>query len=493
MLVCGLDVGASGIKAVVFDETGIIVAQAENEYDLVFKSDGTRTLVATDIWDKAKGVMASVATQATDIRAIAVSTFGESFVCIDESGTEISEVMLYTDRRGEYEYYEAMKKSSDLEIAQICGLPPSPTFSISKILHILHNLPEVYEKTKKILLIEDYINYKLTGYAVSDHSASCRTMLFNVHEREWSGILLDKFGIDKEKLSDVKPTGTIIGKIRAAIAEETGLPDSIVVVAGGHDQPMSALGVGAGVNGTVCSMGTTECMTPVFRGALPPEVTVNCSMSSEPMWDKNVFCSLAYTATSGLAVKWFFDVFAADEKNPPYSLFEKNMPEKPTRLFVQPYLMGSGTPYMDHRARFALVGADVGTTRFEIYRGLLEGLVLDQRLNFEILTNQDIKIEKIICVGGGAQSRPWLQIKADAMNVEVATLTCKHAGALGCAVACAYALGYYNSMEEAGRNMAHLKDIIHPNTAHKAAYDDKFELYKQLHASLIPYCDYATQ
>lgn len=493
MQFCGLDVGTSGIKAIVFDKMGNIAAQAEREYDLELKSDGTRTLSATDIWDKTKDVLRSVAAQAGDIRAVAVCSFGESFVCVDKNGSEISEVMIYTDRRGEREYYEAMKKSSNLEIAQICGLPPSPTFSISKMLHIKNNLPEIYDKSEKMLLIQDYLNYKMTGCAMSDYSASCRTMLFDVHKREWSDILLHKFCIDREKLSDVKQTGTIIGEIHAEFAKETGLPDSAVVVTGGHDQPMAALGTGAGVNGTVCSLGTTECMTPMFRGALPPEVTLNSSLCSEPMWDPDMFSTLAYNATSGLVFKWFFEMFASDEKKPPYDLFEKKLPVEPTRMFVQPYMMGSGTPYMDHRARFALIGADLGTTRYEVYKAVMEGLVLDQRLNFEILVNHNINIGTLICVGGGAQNRPWMQIKADAMNVEVATLTCKHAGALGCAMACAYALGCYGSMEEAGQNMAHIKDVIQPNPTYKTAYDEKFELYKELRMSLHPYCEYATR
>ncbi len=494
MLFCGLDVGTSGIKAVVFDEKGNVAAEAERMYVLELKSDGTRTLSASDIWNKARAVLAEVAAKTEgEISSIAVSSFGEAFVCVDGEDNELSEVMIYTDRRGEKEYFEAMQKSSDLEIAQICGLPPSTTYSISKILHIKHNLPDIYEKTKRLLLIEDYINYRLTGEAVGDHSVACRTMLFDVHKRQWSGILLDKFGIDGEKLSTMVHTGDVIGKISEKMADKIGLPYGVQVVAGGHDQTMAALGAGAGAHGTVDSMGTSECLTPIFRGALSPEATLQSSLCSEGMWADDVFCSLAYNATSGLLVKWFFDTFNSESEKPQYPLFEKNMPKEPTKLFVQPYMMGSGTPYNDHRARFALIGGDAGTTRYEIYRAVLEGLALDMRLNREKLVGEGVKIDRIICVGGGAQSAPWLKIKADAMQAEVATLTCKQAGALGCAVAGAYALGCYAGMEEAGKNMARLHETIAPETEYKNFYDEKYGLYQELHNSLKKYCEFATK
>ena len=494
MKFCGLDVGTSGPKAVIFDENGVQCTTSFRPYDLALKSDGTRTLDASDIWEKAKIVLGEASRQAEGkIDALAVSSFGEAFVCIDEADREISEVMIYTDRRGEREYFEAMKQSSNLEIAQICGLPPSTTYSISKMLHIKYNLPDIYEKTKKMLLIEDYINYKLTGSAIGDYSVACRTMLFDVHQREWSALLLQKFGIDRAKLSDTVATGTVIGSVLRSVAQETGLPQHTKVVAGGHDQPMAALGAGIRKNSTVCSMGTSECMTPVFDGALPAEITLKSSMSSEPMWEKNKFCSLAYNATSGLAIKWFFDTYASEFEKPPYSLFEQHMPSDPTRLFIQPYLMGTGTPYNDHRARFALIGSDAGTTKYDIYKSIMEGLELDQRLNFELLREQGVSIESIVSVGGGAGSKPWMQIKADIMQVPVSTLQCKEAGALGCVVACGYALGCYSSMEEAGQIMSHIESTVEPNRQNRALYDEKFDLYQHLHSDLQKYCEFSTK
>ena len=85
---------------------------------------------------------------------------------------------------------------------------------------------------------------------------------------------------------------------------------------------------------------------------------------------------------------------------------------------------------------------DYGTTKFDIYRAILEGLVLDQRLNMAVLAEQDVAVQHLIAVGGGSKSRPWLQIKSDILQIPVSTLKVKEAGALGCAILCAAAAGF---------------------------------------------------
>lgn len=493
---CGLDVGTSGVKAVVFNEQGTILASGYYEYNLELRSDGTRELDAGDIWKKTQAALRDVGKKCGAIAALAVSSFGEAFVAVDPEGREISRVMVYTDNRGEEELRREMEKTSDEEIAKICGLAPSIMYSISKLLYIKYNLPDIYRKTKKFLLIEDYIYFRLCGEAYTDYSVASRTMLFDVHKKEWSPRLMDVFGLDADQFSKPVQSGTVIGEIPPGIAAECGLGPGVRLVMGGHDQPVNAMGAGLRSGATVCSMGTSECVTPVLNGPFPYDVTLHSSLPSEPFLEENKFCTIAFNMTSGLAVKWFFDTFASGERpdgKPPYALFEKNAPSNPTRIFVQPYLMGCGTPYMDHRARFALLGSDAGTTRYDMYKALLEGLCLDQRLILEIIKKQGTDIDHIICVGGGSQSRLWLQIKADSMQVCVSTLQCSEAGALGCAILCAAALGVYPDARAAGEAMSEIKETIEPGRAHADFYDEKYQLYKSLHADTDKYSVFASK
>lgn len=492
---CGLDVGTSGVKAVIFDETGLLNAKSYRAYKTEFDPDGLRGLDARELWNKTKEVLADACAQVGGrIDALAVASFGEAFVLLDAHDEVLHDIMIYTDRRGETEFLREAKNISREEIARICGLPFSPTYSISKLLYLKEQRPELYSRAKRVLFVEDYIGYMLSGEAAVDYSVASRSMLFDAHECVWSGEMTERFGIDKSLFSHPVAAGTSVGTIRGDVARELGMPECVKVVAGLHDQPASAVGTGLRPGSIACSMGTSECMTPVFTGMFPTEVTAHQGLSSEPVWEKGKYCTLAYNPSSGLLIEWFFKTFAAAETQQggaPYALFEENFPPQPTKLMLQPYLTGSGTPYLDYQARLAITGAGLETTRFDLYRAVLEGLALDQRLNLETLIAQGVCAHSLTCVGGGSKSRPWLQVKADVMQLPVLTLECNEAGALGCAALCAAAAGAYGSVEEAAQNMSREKERIEPNKENEGFYIEKFAHYRSLREHLTEESEYA--
>lgn len=481
MLFCGLDVGTTGVKAVVFDERGTQITGAYRVYDVHVAADGTRLLRGQELWDKTKAVLREASAQAGgELSALCTDSFGEAFVALDNRDEIICDPMLFTDRWGEEEYREAEKKTNPREIARICGLPAAPVYSLSKVLFLRDRRPRIYEKTEKILLIQDFVNYMLCGQAAIDYSAACRTMFFDVRECRWSGELISRFGLERRHYSEPRPMGTILGGLRRAVARELGIGEQVKVIVGGHDQPVNAIGAGLRKGYAVCSMGTSECITPITGGMLPGDFIAAKGIPSEPLWEKGKFCCLAYNPGSGLLIQWFFKTFTGD-KDPPYRLFDRNLPAVPTKIMVQPYVMGSGTPYMDNGARLAITGMDFGTTKFDIYRAVLEGLSLDQRLNLSVLAEERVPVDHIIAVGGGSKSRPWLEIKADILQIPVSVLRVNEAGALGCAVICAAACGVYGSLEEAAQNMSHIDETIEPRSRDRDFYREKFELYRNLY------------
>lgn len=484
MYYCGIDVGTSGVKAVVFDERGREKKKAYRAYDLSFSSDGTRSLDAEEIWKKTKSVLREVANKSNGrISALSVSSFGEAFVILDESDKVLFEVMVSTDCRGEVEFEEKMLQLDKKEIISVCGLIPSATYSAAKLLYLKRHYPLIYAKTKKVMLIGDFIQYRLTGSAVADYSSACRTMLLDVNKLEWSSRMLDLFELEMTMFSELARTGTVIGRLLPAAAQETGLSADIQVVLGGHDQPMNAIGSGLIQNAAACSMGTSECMTPVFENRPDPMLTECTNLPAEPVWEEGKYCTLAYNPTSGLLIQWFFKNFS-DEKIPPYDLFEEKMPKTPTRIMVQPYLMGSGTPYLDSSARFAMTGINIGTDRYMIYKAVLEGLVLDQKLNLEKIRMMGAKVDRLICTGRGSSNRAWLQLKADIMQLPISTLCTSETGALGCAAVCAAAFGEYNHITEAARNMSNLGATLEPVQDFEAFYKEKYMLYKELRGDI---------
>jgi xylulokinase len=484
MLFCGLDVGTTGVKALVFNETGIPVSSAYRAYKIEVLPDGTRLLKAEELWKMTKECFFQAAGGAGDeLCAVCAGSFGEAFVALDAEDNIICDPMLFTDHWGEKEYYEAEKKTSAKEIAKICGLPLSPSYSLSKILYLKNERPEIFNRISKILLIQDFISFMLCGECAADYSAAGRTMLFDVRSCLWSDELISRFGLEKNHFSKPEPMGAVTGTLRQELSRELGINAGVKVVVGGHDQTVNAIGAGLKPGNVVNSMGTAECLTPLIQAPLPDDFIIKRGIPLELLWERDKFCCLAYNPSSGLLIQWFASVFGGSNELSPEH-FDLNVPESPTAILIQPYLMGSGTPYMDNNARLAFTGIDYGTTRYDMYRAVLEGLVLDQRLNISVLKKQNIAVNGLIAVGGGSKSRPWLQIKADILQLPVSTLKVKEAGALGCAVLCAAACGAYSSIEEAAASMSHSGETIMPNGAHRDFYDEKFELYQKLHDGL---------
>jgi xylulokinase len=480
MLFCGLDVGTTGVKAIVFDEKGNQYAAAYRAYDLAVASGGTRLLRGAEIWGRTREVLAEVTAARRDIAAICAASFGEAFVALDKGDRIICDPMLFTDRWGEEEYAAAEKKTSAAEIAAVCGLPLSSSYSLPRVLYLREQRPEIYEKIDKILLMQDFINFMLSGERMVDYSTACRTMFFDVRSCTWSDDLIAKFGLERRHYSEPRPMGSV-SKISGKIAGELGLGEDVKIVLGGHDQPVNAIGSGLRAGYAVCSMGTSECITPILKGVLPADFISSRGIPAEPLWAQGKFCAIAYNTCSGLLVQWFFKTFSG-EKEPPYALFEgAQFPREPTRIMVQPYLMGSGTPYMDSGARLAVTGIDYGTTKFDLYRAVLEGLVLDQRLNLAVLKEVQVTVDHLVAVGGGSKSRIWREIKADILQIPVSVLTIKEAGTLGSAILCAAAAGLYGGIEEAAETMSRIGETIDPNPAYRDFYAEKFELYRKLH------------
>lgn len=493
MLVIGLDVGTTGVKAVVFDEAGHIVAQSSREYDVTFTPEGEREMSAVALWQSVESVLGKVALacRAEDVAALCVSSFGEAFVPVNAAGEALMPIIVATDKRGEKEYEAAMQIISTGTIGRIAGMPPSPTCSLSKVLYIRDQEPAVYEKTYKFLLIEDYVIYRLCGEAATDYSLAARTMFFDVQNRCWSREILDTLALDASRFSEPMPSGTVVGTLRSDVARDLRLPKAMRVVTGGHDQPCCALGAGVLDKGrAVNSVGTTECITPILDSPLPLSAIVDDQYSYESFVGNPLrqYVTLAYSLSSGLLVQWYFDNFAAAEKanlgKGVYKAFEDEAGKRLTNVYVLPHFVGSGTPTLDYRSRGAIVGLHMGVTRYEVCRAVLESNCYEMRLNVEQLEKASIVLSELAAVGGGSRSELWLRLKADILQKRIVLCECSEAGALGAGILAAVAAGVHKDVRSAVSAMVRYKGAVEPDVTMKAYYDDRFAGYAPLYGEL---------
>ena len=489
MSLMGVDVGSTGVKAVVFDVDGQVLAQSYREYPQLYPKPGFFELDPQQVWDAFVAVVSEAAAGSGDpVQALAISAQGEAFVPVDEHGEFLYGSILSCDGRAEQQVRQLAERLGERRIFQITGMPVHPSFTLPKLMWLRDNEPQVHAETHKYLLWPDAICCKLDLPARLDWSLAGRTMAFDVAERSWSEPMLEAAQIGPELLAEPIRPGEVIGQLPAEAAQLLGLSTECVVVAGGHDQPMNALGAGIiGEGLAVDGMGTVECVTVAFDQPVLTEAMFNHNYCCYPHVAGDMYVSLAYNYSSGSLLRWFRDNFAEADRQradnqgrDAYEVILENLPAGPTGVLVAPYFAGAGTPYMDAQARGAMVGMTLSTDRKSFIKALLEGVCLDLRLNLESLEQAGVAVSRLRATGGGSKSPYWLQLKADITGREVVTINVVESGCQAGAILGGVATGVYDSVAQAVEQLVSEQTVYEPRVQVHETYQHYFGLYKQL-------------
>ena len=482
MIIGGLDVGTTGCKLTAYDDKGNFIYNSYKEYE-VSRQSGEHEIDASVIFDAVCDVIKDTA-QKHELSAIGVTTFGETFTVLDENDNVLMPSMLYTDPRGEEECKVLCDALGEEKLTYISGVKPHQMYSLPKIMWIKNNHPEIFKKIKRILLMEDYIVYKLTGCAYIDYSLAARTMALDIRNKCWSEEILDAAGIDKKLLSVPVPAFHVAGEMKEELAEGLGLSKSIKIVNGAHDQVASAVGAGVfDVGQAVDGTGTVECVTPVFDHIPEHETLYEEGYSVVPYVFDGTYVCYALSFTGGATLKWFRDNLS-EEKS--YAVLDSKVKNKPTGILILPHFAGAANPYMDNDSKAAMIGLTLEHTSTDIYQALMEGVTYEIMTNIEHLESFGIIPEKLFATGGGASSDVWLQIKADILNRPITALAAKEVGACGTCMMTGVAIGVYKDLYEAKKAFVKEKKTFLPNFENAKEYQRYYQAYKKIYAAVRP-------
>lgn len=351
-----------------------------------------------------------------------------------------------------------------------------------------NNNDDAFKKCKKILLGEDFIVYTLTGNAQIDYSLAARTAAFDIEKKCWINEVFATAGIDTSLMSNPVPTGTVAGKITESLKNELGIDYDITVVNGCHDQVAGM--IGSGVFETYQAMdgtGTVECI-PVILKKKPTNIKFYESGYSVVPYLDDLYACYALSFTGGATLKWFRDNFAelefekAEKENKNvYAELDKAVGDKPTGILVLPHFAGAATPYMDNDSKAAFVGVTLETTKYDLYKALMEGTSYEMLLNFNTMKSLTGEIKEIRATGGGATSDVWLQIKADILNTEITSLSCKEVGAAGTTALAGLAVGGFEKIEDTVSKMVTVRKVFTPNKENSIIYSELYKKYANLY------------
>ncbi len=511
MKIAGLDIGTTGCKCTVFDGKGNYLGKAYRDYPVKRAVSGHEVDVSA-IMDGVYEVLSEMAARYPDIGGIGITSFGETFVLTDGAGQPLHTAFLYTDPRGGAECSRLKEAVGERRIAEITGLRPHEMYSISKLMWMRANCPEVYRKSAYVFLMEDYVVYHLTGKRQIDYSLATRTMAFDITGLDWSMEILEAAGIEREKLSTPVPTGTDAGTIQADAARRTGLSPGTHIVSVSHDQVAAAVGAGA-LDGAVAvdGAGTVECVTPIFDSLPDIDVMYNGYFSIVPYVVPGKYAAYAFSYTGGALMQWCVDNLAKKEKElakeagiSVNAYLERQYRQEhgrdairqgteklgledcPTGLLVLPHFAGAATPYMDTGSKGAILGLTAADTIADIYRACMEGVAYEMYLNVKALQGSGIHFTRMHATGGGAHSAEWMQMKADMLNIPITALKTVDAGTVGSAMLTGIATGMFADLEDAAVHMVEKAQEYYPRAGMHEKYLQVFERYEKVYRAVRP-------
>lgn len=481
-----IDVGTTCCKCQLFNETGDILKYISKEYG--FKEIDNENYI--DIINIKENVLSMIKEVCKDyvISSICVSSFGESFVLLDEKDDIVFYPMLYTDPRGDKEAKEFINLLGEEYIFKITGLIPQAMFSLCKLLYIKNNYPDKYVKGDKAFQVCDYIGYILTGERIIDYSLASRTCGFDIEKLKYDEKIFNSLKIDSNIFSKPMPTGTIVGYLKEDIKKDLNINYDVKLVLGSQDQVLNAVGSFCLKPGDATDgIGTVECITPIFDFKSNDIQMAKEGYPIVPFLNTGMYCTYICNYASNSITNWFKNELAHNYKGNSDDFFnyiEEKMDDDIDDLYCLPYFAGSCIPYQDLNIKGALVGLTTFTSDAKIYKAIIESLAMEMRFEVENGSKFGIRVSKLIATGGGSLSKKRLQIKADIENVKVETLESQEGGLCGGAVIQAVALGQFSNYKDACERFVKIKDTYNPNVDKHKQYEKKFNKYLTMYKNV---------
>ncbi len=495
MSLLGVDIGHSGCKVIIFNNSGNILSHEYLEHSLIFPREGWVELDSDLIFNNIKVLIkkASQKIKKDRIKALSISCQGETFTPVDKTKSNLSNSIVSLDNRAKNYYAFWDNTLGKKKIYEITGMPLHQMYTINKIMWIKDNRKDIHKKVYKFLCLEDYIFMKLGFGPTIDYSLAARTMAFDINNNNWSKTILGYAGIDIDLLPEVKPSGSVIGELSTKVKNELELEGSVFAVTGGHDQACGAFGSGIIGEGTAMNAtGTSDVLMTIFKKPYLKEIMFRNNCPCAPYVLSGKYTVHTFNFTGGLLLKWYRDNFFSEPnkilKNKDtdvYKMIDKSIYSKPVNVFILPHLAGSGTPALDPNSKGIIMGIDLETDKSKLSRAILESSAYDLKLNLEILESTGTKISNIIAIGGGAKSPVWLQIKANILGKKIMTLKNTEAASFGAALLAGIAIGEFKSYKHAIENTIYCNQIFEPDGIDYAEYNKRYEIYKDIYSNNV--------
>jgi xylulokinase len=479
MTYLGLDIGTSGVKALLIDENGEALGDATAPaIEPVRPKPGWSEQNPADWWSAALNAVdalkASHPKDLAGVKGIGLSGHMHGATLLGDNDEVLRPCILWNDGRSAAECGEMEAALPDLR--QLAGNIAMPGFTAPKIAWVRKNEPEIYKKIHKVLLPKAYVRLLLTGEHVEEMSDAAGTLWLDVAKRDWSDDLLGVTGLTRDHMPRLVEGSAVSAQLKPEYLSRWGMSGPVVVAGGAGDNAAAACGIGAIRPGEgFVSLGTSgvlfvsnEKFSPNTEGA----VHAFCHAIPDTWHQMGVILS----ATDSL--NWLSRI--TGKKQAELSGEAEAQFSGPGETIFLPYLSGERTPHNNANARGTFVGLSQSSDTAQLAQAVMEGVSFAMRDCQRVLSDAGTSINRLLAVGGGSKSPLWLKMLATNLNMEISLPEDgDFGGALGAARLGLCAATGANPAEV--MTMPPIKSTIAPDRSLSGAYDQQYQRYRALY------------
>lgn len=487
----GIDVGTTGVKAVLVDRSGRMLADASMPHDLHSPHAGWAEEDPTD-WVRGafaalKAVASSPACRPEELGAIGVSGMVPAMVLLDAAGEPVRPSIQQNDARAAAEVDELTARLDQDALYARTGSFTNQQHIAPRLLWVQRNEPEVWAKTRTVLGSYDYVTARLTGRLPAQASLelnwAIESGLFDLRERRWLPDLLEAVDLTPAHFPAVREPTDIVGGLAASVAADCGLIAGTAVIAGSADHIASALAAGLRTDGDTLIKfgGAGDILYCSTRPITHPKLFIDAHDIP------GHYLLNGCMAASGSLVKWYVgDVLGKPVDKATLQAMDAEalgLPAGSDGVIVLPYFLGEKTPLMDPRARGVIFGLGLHHTPAHLFRAILEAVIFGFRHHLDVLREAGHEPRRIVATNGGVSSGLWRQIAASVLGAPVTSFRGHPGSCLGVAFVAGMAGGVFEDWRQIDR---FLDDPIvnQPNSADAAVYDARYAVYRELYNRL---------
>ncbi|MDO9415274.1 xylulokinase [Pararhizobium sp.] len=412
----GLDLGTSGVKALLIDGGQRIIGSASGSLDVSRPHPGWSEQAPAD-WVRAceeaiAGLKAGHPAELAAVRGIGLSGQMHGATLLDAADQVLRPCILWNDTRS---HAEAAALDADPQFRALTGNIVFPGFTAPKLAWVKANEPEIFAKVRWVLLPKDFLRLWLTGEHMSEMSDSAGTSWLDTGKRQWSASLLAATGLEERQMPSLVEGTEAAGTLKGDLAAKWGMGAGVVVAGGAGDNAASACGMGTvGEGHAFVSLGTSGVLFAANASYLPnPASAVHAFCHALP----NTWHQMGVILSASDALNWHAEVTGLSAADLTQELGDTL--KAPTGVTFLPYLSGERTPHNDAAIRGAFAGLGHESSRAVLTQAVLEGVSFAIRDSLEALRSAGTKLSRVTAIGGGSRSRYWLKSIATALDLPV--------------------------------------------------------------------------